>query len=408
MKYSAFKTSIVVSLGVASAVFIWADLSRAAVSPKMTFRFDRNAKTAVPGTHAERFAESRFQHWRDHFPTLENPNFVSSGDVDFLKDTDLVIGVEVNGEARAYPVLVATYHHVINDELGGQPLTISTCGVCSSAAGFDPRLDGQTLRFRFEGIWQGTMVMYDIESESVWLHLTGECVKGPKTGQKLRMIPTRYVQWSEWKCDYPQTTVVQPEDDVRYFPEDELIRGNGGYPRGFGQTIQDRSNFFRRFELMYGLKVDDDVRAFPIRELRRLKSFVTNQVIGERQVVIGVNPATGSAFGFDATVNSTSLRFHGYREGKLFATDGSVFSLSGICVAGPLKGHRLSALTGIQAEWYGWYAAHPDTDVWDHSQHEQVSPTTETRHPHARAVTTTGTTSLGCTPVVETDFVFVT
>ena len=369
MKRTAFTTTIIATLVVAVSVFTWADRTRAAVDRTVSFHLDRTAKTTVPDSFAERFGESRFQQWRDKFPALDKPPVVEASEADFLRETDLVIGFEINGEARAYPVLVASYHHVINDDLGGQPLTIATCGVCSSAAGFDPRMDGRTLNFRFDGIWQGMTVMYDRETESRWHHLTGACVKGARTGQSLRKIPCRYVHWSEWKKDYLETTVVKPQEGVPYLPDEELIRGDGGYPRGFGQTIQDRSNLLRRYELVYGLEIDGNKWAFPFGELLRLASFVTNQQVGDRHVVVGVNGETGSAFGFDATIESMRLVFHDCRGGEIFATDGSVFNQAGVCTRGPLQGKRLKPLTGIQAEWYGWYATHPGTNVWDLTQH---------------------------------------
>lgn len=56
------------------------------------------------------------------FPQLETTAYLSSGDADFVSDSDIVMAVEVNGQAVAYPVRQMLYHHIVNDSVGGIPV----------------------------------------------------------------------------------------------------------------------------------------------------------------------------------------------------------------------------------------------------------------------------------------------
>lgn len=63
---------------------------------------------------------------QNHFEWMFNPlpaaAYARASEVDFLSDTDMVLAIEVNGEAVAYPVRLMAYHHVVADTVGGQPV----------------------------------------------------------------------------------------------------------------------------------------------------------------------------------------------------------------------------------------------------------------------------------------------
>lgn len=92
-------------------------------TPKLIL--NRNAQTGVPKLHAERFAESRFLRKRDQFSSLDRPEVIAASEAAYLRDTDEVLGFVVDGVARAYPAIIAGYHHVINDRIGDTHLTVT-------------------------------------------------------------------------------------------------------------------------------------------------------------------------------------------------------------------------------------------------------------------------------------------
>jgi uncharacterized membrane protein YhaH (DUF805 family) len=66
---------------------------------------------------------ARQNHFEWMFHPLPNADYARSGEAGFVADSDMVMAVEINGEAAAYPVRQMAYHHVINDVVGGKPIT---------------------------------------------------------------------------------------------------------------------------------------------------------------------------------------------------------------------------------------------------------------------------------------------
>lgn len=62
---------------------------------------------------------------RTAFAPLDQPEFLEAEEAGYLADDELVLGLEWQGQARAYPVSMLTYHHVINDAVDGRPVLIT-------------------------------------------------------------------------------------------------------------------------------------------------------------------------------------------------------------------------------------------------------------------------------------------
>src|SRR5438034_150455 len=77
-----------------------------------------------------------------HCKPLTDPPFVPASEADFMRDDDTVLGLEFNGDARAYPWWIMDNHHVANDIVGGQPIEVILWEVCSAAVAFNPMVNG--------------------------------------------------------------------------------------------------------------------------------------------------------------------------------------------------------------------------------------------------------------------------
>jgi hypothetical protein len=62
---------------------------------------------------------------RDGIPALTNPKYVPANKADYMRSGEDVLGVFINGVARAYPIRILSWHEVVNDEFGGQPVLVS-------------------------------------------------------------------------------------------------------------------------------------------------------------------------------------------------------------------------------------------------------------------------------------------
>jgi len=146
---------------------------------------------------------------RDGIPPIDDPISTSIEAVgEFLQPTEPVVTVVVNGEARAYPLGVLTRHEIVNDELGGQPISVTFCPLCNSAVVFDRRVGDQILDFGVSGLLRNSdLIMWDRQTESWWQQFTGEGIVGEMTGTQLTMLPVRVESWAKYKERHPDGTV---------------------------------------------------------------------------------------------------------------------------------------------------------------------------------------------------------
>jgi len=134
--------------------------------------------------------------------------------------SDMVIGVAINGEARAYPIRILNWHEIVNDTLGGVPIAVTFNPISRAAVVFDRRAGGgQALTFGYSGLlYNHNLLMYDRQgdpnSESLWSQLGFEAIAGPRKGTRLEVLPMRLVKWEQWRTLHPQSKLLA--GDRRY------------------------------------------------------------------------------------------------------------------------------------------------------------------------------------------------
>jgi len=163
-------------------------------------------------------------------PAMENPAFLSPAEardrmygnyVRKIVTSELVLGVAINGEAKAYPLRMLNWHEVINDTVGGVPVAVTWSPLTQSAAVFDRRVDDRTLRFGYSGLlYNGNLVMYDERDdpagpsagESLWSQLHMRAISGPLAGRALRLLPAELTDWRDWSEAHPNSGILQGLD----------------------------------------------------------------------------------------------------------------------------------------------------------------------------------------------------
>lgn len=148
---------------------------------------------------------------KDGIPPIDDPKFMSVSEITGIGAQEPVIGLEVNGIARAYPLGILTWHEIVNDRFGDVPVTITYCPLCNSAVVFDRRLNGQVLDFGVTGkLRNSDMVMYDRQTESWWQQFLGEAIVGEMTGARLKTVPARLEAFEVFKARHPEGDVLIP------------------------------------------------------------------------------------------------------------------------------------------------------------------------------------------------------
>jgi hypothetical protein len=134
----------------------------------------------------------------------------------FLVPSDLVIGLQINGESRAYPARVLVLHELVNDTLGGTPLAVTWTPLCGAAVVFDRRIDGPQAppaEFGVSGLLlQSNSIFFDRrkdpKNESLWPQLAFHAISGPAAGKQLTLLPYQLTTWQAWRTEHPDTRVL--------------------------------------------------------------------------------------------------------------------------------------------------------------------------------------------------------
>jgi len=257
-------------------------------------------------------------------PAADNPEVSSAKDAAWLKDDDIVFGIRVNGEYRAYPRRIMEVREMVNDTLGGRHLGIPYCTLCGAAqAYFTDQLPEGIDRpiLRTSGLLiRSNKVMYDVITFSVFDTFLGKAVTGPLAEKNLQLKQASVVttDWGTWKKAHPETTVLVESLALGRDPDFRNGRDANGpiFPVG-----------------------DVDPR-LPVHE-----------------DIIGVITASGKPVAFQR-----SKAFVALKQGNEIVYENIRLSLD----AGGIKAVDASGsdLGSHQAFWFAWSQFHPQTALW--------------------------------------------
>ncbi|WP_350332966.1 DUF3179 domain-containing protein [Coralliovum pocilloporae] len=181
---------------------------------------------------------------RDGIPSIDDPRFVSATSEQTVQPKEPVIRLEINGDVRAYPLRIMTWHEIVNDTVGGVPVAVTYCPLCNSAIAFQRQLDGESVEFGTTGLLRKSdMIMYDRKTESWWQQFTGEAIVGKKTGDRLTMLPVTVESFELFRTAYPNGKVLVPNHDgLRRYGENPYVNYDSRdrpYPLFMGNLPSD-------------------------------------------------------------------------------------------------------------------------------------------------------------------------
>ena len=315
---------------------------------------------------------------RDGIPPIDDPRFVSVDDADeWLDEKEPVIALEIDGEAKAYPLQILTWHEIANDTLAGVPVSVTFCPLCNSAIVFDRRLDGDVYDFGVSGnLRNSDLIMWDRQTQSWWQQLTGEAIVGQLTGAQLDILPATLTAWQDFKVTYPDALVLSRDTGHR--------RSYGANPyAGYDEVGRSPFLFFGEeddrllpMERVAAVSVGRQSAAFPFSSLESER--VVHHTLGVQDLVVFFKPGARSALdqrsiADSREVGSTAI-FLRDLDGQLltFAPDGEEFvdqetgtrwNVFGQGVSGSHAGRRLTPVEHANHFWFAWAAFRPDTTV---------------------------------------------
>jgi hypothetical protein len=150
---------------------------------------------------------------RDGIPPIDEPRFEAAKADKTLSAREPVISVEINSDARAYPLRILIWHEIVNDVVGDKPVAITYCPLCNAAIVFDRTVNGTVLDFGTSGLLRHSdLVMYDRQSESWWQQFTGNAIAGAQVGNSLTILPSRLESWADFRSRHPDGKLLVPND----------------------------------------------------------------------------------------------------------------------------------------------------------------------------------------------------
>jgi hypothetical protein len=319
----------------------------------------------------------------DGIPPIEVPFFFDVIDrLDLLPLEESVVALEIDGDARAYPVRAMVWHEIVNDTVGGVPVSITYCPLCNSAVAYERTIDGNVTTFGTSGLlFASALVMYDRATESLWTHFDGRAVVGLLAGTELVARPSPLMSWGEFIHNYPTGKVLDWEQTgVRreygrnpYAGYDTL----DGTPFLFRGALDDRAAAMQR---VVGVTVNDDSAAYPLEVISGGEANATNTEVGGVPLAIfwksGQASAlegadvdggrdVGSVTVYSRDVDGVNLTFTAV--GGAFVDDQSTseWSFTGEAVSGPMKGTRLEQIAHLDTFWFAWATYRPGSPLID-------------------------------------------
>lgn len=258
-----------------------------------------------------------------------------------IRDQELVLGVALDGEARAYPLnrISGPKRELLNDTVGGKPIAITWCSLCFSAIVFDRQTQSGLLELGIAGsLWHDNMVMYDTKTQSLWSQIRGEAMSGPLQGIKLTRLASDVMTWNAWKREHPETTVAM-----------------------FSRTTDEFSRFPTSSRLTPALTLNSEEgsRVWELSELR--SQPILNETWKGHPLLIARIEETGASRVYSRAIEDRELTFVVENDSILDEQTRSTWDpRTGEAIDGPLRGRQLRRMPTSVASKPKWQIFYPD------------------------------------------------
>ncbi len=302
----------------------------------------------------------------DGIPPLEDPPRVPAAEGGFLSDKETVFGVSAGGSHHAYPARYLSWHEMVNDTVGGEPLSLGFCTLCNTAVAYAARTpNGGRRTFGTSGLlYRSNKLMVDRQSWTLWNQLTGEPAAGRLANSPVRLepLPLTVTTWGDWKAAHPDTTVTRldPAFGARW-GYDYRPGAADRQRQGVSFPVWQKSKALPPKEEIYGLRIGAAAKAWPIDQLARER--IVHDRLGDSDLVLLMEGDAVRVYRRDGRTFRA-----GVQPRELLDEAGRVWAITeeALVPRGAEEGSPspLPRVPGAVAFWFGWFGFHPGTEVW--------------------------------------------
>lgn len=263
---------------------------------------------------------------KDGIPSIDTPKYLTVSEAEYLNNNDYVLGIELNGIAKAWPIRILNWHEIVNDTIYDTSICVTFCPLCGSGMIFSTNSkDSKPLSFGVSGLlYNSDMLLYDRTTGSLWSQIKQEAISGDLVGEKLTLLPSQLTTWKDWKTQYPSTLVLSNRTG---FNRDYSRTPYEGYDTSnkLFFPVNQENNELDRKEKVVGIQLGDTFKAYPLSILKKKKNIIEDVIEGNK-IIIKLNKSENSA---TITDNNGQL------------------------------------IPSTTLFWFAWYAFHPDTEVYE-------------------------------------------
>ena len=245
---------------------------------------------------------------KDASPPLDSPLFLNADESFGLFDDDIILGVAINGDAKAYPIRIMNWHEIVNHSVGGQKISVTYCPLTASGVNFDA---SETEFGNTGALFNNNVVIYDRENRDYWTQMGFTNLTGSMGEKELTMLPIVQTTWGMWRKLYPDTEVLSFDTGYRRnYDVDRYVEA--------GYTVQEVV-WFRQFapidrrlnlkEMVLGLvdKEAEIARAYPYSNMGN-QAAINDNFVG-RDVLILYKGSGLLAIAYERSVSGITLTF---------------------------------------------------------------------------------------------------
>jgi Protein of unknown function (DUF3179) len=316
---------------------------------------------------------------KDGIPAVDHPKFDGVVEANgWLKPVEPVIALTVGGQSRAYPLQILVWHEIVNDTVGGVPVTVTFCPLCYTAIAFDRRVANRVLDFGTTGnLRKSDLVMYDRQTESWWQQAVGQAIVGDLTGTQLTLLPASIVSWNAFRTEHPEGLALSRDTG---FNRSYGANPYAGYDSANTQPFLFDGKPDGRLapkDHVVTVSLGGEDAAYPYTLLKQ--RHIVSDTVGGTPIVVFYGPGTSSALdahsvpdGFDLgasgvfspQLDGRLLTFKASGSDFVDSDTGSHWSLLGRAVSGPLAGRQLDPIVHGDDFWFAWAAFRPATRIF--------------------------------------------
>ncbi len=297
---------------------------------------------------------------KDGIPAIENPQFIPIDQADFMLDEEFVIGVEFNGEFRAYSHRIMEKHEIANDFIGDQYYSLTFCPLTGTALVWDREKDNS---FGVSGLLHNSnLIPYDRETGSNWSQMFARGISGTNICESVTNFRVIETTWDTWR---------------NFFPDSKILSFETGFTRNYGQPpasmtqpenldplfpLTNHDSRLPNYERVLLVVIDGHARAYRFSAFKKGGDVINDFFAGRLLIVRGDEDKN---ILIPYLHNLDGPRSFSYRDNEMVDTEGNTYNLFGEIIDGPDLGLRLSAPYSMIGYWFSVAAFYPDVDIYE-------------------------------------------